>query len=57
LIPGVDANELSIVTVVDNVSLMTGVDANELSIVTVGNNVSLMTGVDDQPSMIHYYLQ
>jgi hypothetical protein len=28
--PGVDANELSIVTVSNNVSLMTGVDANEL---------------------------
>jgi acetyltransferase-like isoleucine patch superfamily enzyme len=38
---GVDANELSIVTVGNNVSLMTGVDVNVLSIVTVGNNVSI----------------
>jgi acetyltransferase-like isoleucine patch superfamily enzyme len=60
--PGADANELSIVTVGNNVSLMTAVDANESSIVTVGNNVSLMTGVEVhsvllQSSMIHYYQQ
>jgi acetyltransferase-like isoleucine patch superfamily enzyme len=49
---GVDANEPSIVTVGNNVSLMSGVEVNVLSIVTVGNNVSL-----HQSSMIHYYLQ
>jgi acetyltransferase-like isoleucine patch superfamily enzyme len=37
---GVDANEPSIVTVGNNVSLMTGVDVNVLSVATVGNNVS-----------------
>jgi hypothetical protein len=35
---GVDANELSIVTVRSNVSLMTGVDVDVPAIVTVGNN-------------------
>jgi acetyltransferase-like isoleucine patch superfamily enzyme len=34
-----DANELSIATVGNNVSLMSGVDVNVLSIATVGNNV------------------
>jgi hypothetical protein len=37
--PGVDVNVLSIVTVGNNVSLMTGVDEDVLAIVTVGNNV------------------
>jgi acetyltransferase-like isoleucine patch superfamily enzyme len=63
---GVDANEPSIVTVGNNISLMTGVDVNVLSVATVGNNVSLMPGVYanelsivhlHQASMIHYYLQ
>jgi hypothetical protein len=35
---GVDANELSIVTVGNNVSFMTGADVNVASIVIVGNN-------------------
>jgi acetyltransferase-like isoleucine patch superfamily enzyme len=39
-------NVLFIVTVGNNVSLMTGVDVNVLSVATVGNNVSLMPGVD-----------
>jgi hypothetical protein len=48
----VEVNVLFIVTVGNNVSLMTGVDVNVLSVATAGNNVSLMTG-----AMIHYYLQ
>jgi acetyltransferase-like isoleucine patch superfamily enzyme len=39
-------NERSIVTVGNNVSLMTGVEVNVLSVANVGNNVSLMPGVD-----------
>jgi acetyltransferase-like isoleucine patch superfamily enzyme len=53
----VEVNVLFIVTVGNNVSLMTGVDVNVLSVATVGNNVSLMAGHLHQSSMIHYYLQ
>jgi hypothetical protein len=38
--PGVEVNVLSIVTVGNNVSLMSGVEVNVMSIVIVGNNVS-----------------
>jgi hypothetical protein len=41
----VEVNVLFIVTVGNNVSLMTGVDVNVLSVANVGNNVSLMTGI------------